>query len=192
MVMNNNTKVVFNAKGVGKALNELEPGLKNKMIREFKSESADMVKDMSSVIRSLNPPVGMLNHNGRTSWEHSLYKGKTVKPDNVLARYTTGRSRKFAVTSLFGVWVRNPAVSITGTIGKGSMVSRRAVTREYEWRGTTRTHKNNGQGRGLLKAVRHNKDNWFYAAAEKSMPDVERKIKLIWERYSAMVSRKIK
>ena len=190
--MNNNTKVVFNAKAVGKALNELEPGLKNKMVKEFKFESADMVRDIRDTIRSLNPPVGMLNHNGRTSWEHSLYKGKTVKPDNVLAKYSTGRSRKFAVTSLFGVWVRNPAVSITGTIGKGSMVSRRAVTREYEWRGTTRTHKNNGQGRGLLKAVRHNKDNWFYAAAEKSMPDVERKIKLIWERYSAMVSRKIK
>ena len=184
--------VVFNARAIGKTLNELEPGLKNKMVKEFKFESADMVRDIRDTIRSLNPPVGMLNHNGRTSWEHSLYKGKAVKPDNVLAKYSASRSRKFAITSLFGVWVRNPAVSITGTIGKGSMVPRRAVTREYGWKDTYRTHRVNGQGRGLLKAVRHNKENWFYAAAEKSMPDVERKIKLVWERYSSMVSRKIK
>ena len=190
--MSKDVNVVFNAKAVGKALNELEPGLKNKMIKEFKAESKDMVSDMSATIRSLNPPTGMLGHNGRTSWEHSLYKGKQIKPDNVIARYSTGRSKRFAVTSLFGVWVRNPAVAITGIIGKGSMVPKRAVTREYEWRGTRRTHTNNGQGRKLLRVARHNKENWFYAQAEKSMPDVERKVKLVWERYSAMVSRKIK
>jgi len=190
--MSKDVNVVFNAKAIGKALNELEPGLKNKMIKEFKAESKDMVRDMSLEIGSLTPPPGMLGHNGRTSWEHSLYKGKQIKPDNVIARYSTGRSRRYAVTSLFGIWVRNPAVAITGTIGKGSMVPKRAVTREYEWRGTRRTHTNNGQGRKLLRAVRHNTENWFYATAEKSMPDVERKVKLVWERYSAMVSRKIK
>lgn len=185
-------KVVYDVKPILKALNELEPGLKKEMIREFKVESKDMVRDISSTIRDLTPPPGSTGHSGRLSWESGKYKSSVMKPDNVIPRFRASRSRRFAVTALFAIWVRNPMVALTGTIGKGSMTPRRSVTREYAWKDRTRSHKLNGQGKKLLQAVNDNTGrNWFYRQAEKSMPDVEHKVKLVWEKYSAKVTRRL-
>jgi hypothetical protein len=185
------TNVVFDAKATLKALRELDPGLRKEMIREFKSEAKPLVKDIKDSVKSLTPPVGSLNSSGRLSWVSGLYKGNRIKPDNVIAKLSSGRSRRSAVTSLFGVWVRSPMPALMGVIGKGSMSPRRAETKEYEWNGTKRSHKNNGQGVKLLAFVQHRNSNWFYRAAEKAMPDVERKVKLVWDKYSSKVSRKL-
>ena len=186
------TEVVFDAKATLKALRELNPELRKMMVKDFRNESKDLVKDIKTSIKSLTPPVGSLNSKGRLSWESGLYKGNQIKPANVIAKLSSGRSRRTAVTSLFGVWVRSPMPALMGVIGKGSMVSRRAETKEYEWNGTKRSHKNNGQGVKLLAFVQHRNSNWFYRAAEKSMPDVERKVKLVWDRYSRLVSGKLR
>ena len=187
-----NKVVIKDAKGTLKALRELHPGLKKLMVREFRNEAKPLIQDLKRKIESLTPPVGSLNNSGRLSWNEGKVKNNTIQPDNVIARFSSGRSRRFAVTSLFGVWVRSPMVAITGVIGKGSMSPRKPATREYEWRGTTRSHKNNGQGQKLLQFVRNREANWFYETAEKSMPDVERKIKLVWDKYSSIVSGKLR
>ena len=188
-----NKVVIKDAKGTLKALRELHPELRKQLTRDLKEVSKPMVEGMKLRIKDLTPPVGSLDHSGRTNWENGKYKSGTIKPDNVIAKLSSGRSRRTAVTSLFAVWVRSPMVSIIGVIGKGSMVSRRAVTREYEWRGTTRRHKNNGQGEKLLSFVdNHGERNWFYREAEKTMPNVERQVKLTWDKYSKIVSGKLR
>jgi len=186
-----NKIILENVKPILKALKDLNPDFRKEMIREFKGEAKPLIEELKGEIQSLTPPIGSLNHMGRTSWNNAVYKGNTIKPDNVIARFSSGRSRKFAVTTLFGVWVRNPMVSITGVIGKGSMTPRKPVTREYPWRETTRSHTNNGQGRKLLAFVEHRQANWFYKTAEKALPHVEGKIKLVWDKYSSKVSRKL-
>ena len=188
-----NKVVIKDAKGTLKAIRELHPELRKQLTRDLKEVSKPMVEGMKLRIKELAPPVGSLDHSGRTNWENGKYKSGTIKPDNVIAKLSSGRSRRTAVTSLFAVWVRSPMVSIIGVIGKGSMVSRRAVTREYEWRGTTRRHKNNGQGEKLLSFVNnHGERNWFYREAEKTMPLVERQVKLTWDKYSKIVSGKLR
>jgi len=190
--MSSDVELIFDAKKVLKALNEIEPGLRNKVRQDLKKEVKDLEEPIREAIRSLNPPIGMLSGNGRLSWDNGTYKsGMRVKPDNVLAKFSASRSRRFAVTSLFGLWVRNPAVALTGTIGKGSMVPRYATTKEYSWKGTRRFHTNNGQGRKLLQAAKHNPDNWFYRSGEKVLPVVQEKVNLVWKRYADMVSRKL-
>jgi len=184
--------IVFDAKATIKALNAVSPDLKKMMLRELKKEARPMVKGIRKEIQSLTPPTGSLYEFGRLSWNNGKRKNAVIKPDNVLARFTTGRSRNTAVTSLFAVWVRSPMVAITGVIGKGSMSPRRAVTRDYEWRGQDRRHRVTTQGQGLLKSVRgHGADNWFYKKAEKELPSVEREVKLVWNKYSKLVSRKL-
>jgi len=188
-----NKVVIEDAKGTLKALRELHPELRKQLTRDLKEVSKPMVEGMKLRIKELAPPVGSLDHSGRTNWDNGKYRSANIKPDNVIAKLSSGRSRKTAITSLFAVWVRSPMASIIGVIGKGSMVPRRAVTREYEWRGTTRRHKNNGQGEKLLSFVdNHGERNWFYREAEKTMPNVERQVKLTWDKYSKIVSGKLR
>jgi hypothetical protein len=195
---NENQDVIFDARAVLRELNNLEPGLRKQLMREFKKIAEPMVSDIKSVIPKTSPISGMSsanNPNGRLQWERGRYgkKGTVIKPDNVIARFNSSRSNRRAVTSLFSVWARNPAVNMVGLAGKGSNSSRYATTREYPYKGGVRRHRNNGQGQALIRQVAsRGLYNFFYKASEKSMPDVERKIKLVWERYAKMVERRIR
>jgi hypothetical protein len=190
-------EIVLNAKAVVKALNQVEPGLKKAMVAEMKKISRPMETDIKSLIPSTSPfgKEGHTEGRGRLSWDYGTWKkgGARIAPDNVTSSFGTGRAKGFRTTnSLFKVWVRNPMVALTGTAGKGSGIPKYGATKDYAWRGTTRRHRNAGQGMQLINKVRSSGlYNFFYKGADKSLPDVEREIKLVWERYSAKVSRKI-
>jgi hypothetical protein len=195
---NENQDVIFDARAVLRELNNLEPGLRKQLVRDFKKIAEPMVSDVKDVIPKTSPISGMSssrNPNGRLQWERGRYgkKGTVVKPDNVIARFSSSRSNRRAVTSLFSVWARNPAVNMVGLAGKGSNSSRYATTREYPYKGGFRSHRNNGQGQALIRQVAaRGLYNFFYKASEKSMPDVEREVKLVWESYAKKVERRIR
>jgi len=195
---NENQDVIFDARAILRELNNLEPGLRKQLVRDLKKIAQPMVSDVKAVIPKTSPISGMSsanNPNGRLQWERGRYgKNQTVvKPDNVIARFSSSRSNRRAVTSLFSVWARNPAVNMVGLAGKGSYSSRYATTREYPYKGGYRRHRNNGQGQALIRQVSSRGFfNFFYRAAEKSMPDVEREVKLVWESYAKLVERRIK
>ena len=183
-------EVITGVREVTRALNELEPGLKKQMVREMKLIARPMNEDIKSEIRSLAPLSGM-HGSGRMSWENAQYKNSRVAPDNSLIRYRQNRSKFSKITSLVSIWVRSPIVTVTAIAGKGSGVPKRAVTREYDWKGMKRKHRVTTQGRTLIEQVRSRYFNWFYKTAEKKLPDTEKQIKLVWEKYSAKVSRRI-
>ena len=184
-------EVVFDVRRITRALNELEPGLKKQMVREFKTIARPMANDISKEIRSISPLSGM-QHGGRTNWENGRYKNTALRSDNTLIRYRQNRSRRSKVTSLVSIWVRSPMPAIVGVAGKGSGIARRAETNEYDWRGVKRRHRLNGQGANLIAQTRSRGwFNYFYKSAESKMPDTERQVKLIWEKYSSMVSRRL-
>jgi hypothetical protein len=205
---NQNQDVIFDAKAVLRELNNLQPGLRKELVRDLKKVAEPMVIDVKSVIPTTSPFSGMssypvassrggMNSNptGRTAWERGRYgtKGTVVAPNNVVARFSSGRSRRATVTSLFSVWARSPAVSMAGVAGKGTGTPRYAVTKEYPYKTGVRRHRNNGQGQALIRRVRNEGlFNFFYRAAEKSQPDVEREVKLVWESYAKRVERRIK
>ena len=195
-------EVVTGVREVTRALNELEPGLKKQMVREMKFIARDMNEDIKSEIRSLAPLSGMKPYpqtsngrltggSGRMSWDNGLYKNSRVAPDNSLIRYRQNRSRFSKITSLVSIWVRSPAVALTGVAGKGSGIPKRSVTREYNYKDMKRRHRITTQGQTLISQVRSRYFNWFYKTAEKKLPDTEKQIKLVWEKYSARVSRRI-
>jgi len=205
--MAKNSDVIFDAKPILKALNELEPDLKKQMLREMKAITKPTVKEIRSVIPSTAPMSGMSvprvgtsvegrdfnnNGDGRLSWTGGKYKNKVIAPDNVIPRFSSSRSRKSAVTSLFGIWLRSPGVAMVATAGKGSGRPRYATTREYDYKGGKRKHKNNGQGEAFIRKVRNTGlYNFFYKAGEKTVPSMEGEVKLVWEKYSSKVSRKL-
>ena len=205
--MAKNTNVVFDAKPVLKALNQLEPDLRKQMLREMKEITKPAVNNIKSVIPSTAPMSGMSvsrtstsvegrnfnnNGSGRLSWTGGKYKNKVIAPDNVIPRFSSGRSRKSTVTSLFGIWLRSPGVSMVATAGKGSGRAKYATTRQYPYKGGVRRHRNNGQGEALIRKVKSTGlYNFFYKAGDASVPGMEGEVKLVWEKYSKIVSRRL-
>jgi hypothetical protein len=205
--MAKNTNVVFDAKPVLKALNQLEPGLRKQMIREMKAITKDPIREIRSVIPSTAPMSGMsvprvstsvegrdFNNNGegRLSWTGGKYKNKVIAPDNVIPRFSSSRSRRSAVTSLFGIWLRSPGVAMVSTAGKGSGRAKYATTREYPYKGGVRRHRNNGQGAAFIRIVKKSGlFNFFYKAGEQQLPSIEREVKLTYESYSKRVNRRL-
>lgn len=199
--------VVFDARPVLKALNQLEPGLRKQMLKDMKAITKPVISEIRSVIPATAPMSGMsvnrtttsmfdrdFNNNGegRLSWTGGKYKNKVIAPDNVIPKFSAGRSRKVAVTSLFGIWLRSPGVAMVATAGKGSGRPGYATTREYPYKGGTRRHKNNGQGEALIRKVKNTGlFNFFYKAGEKQIPSVEQEVKLTWNKYSAPVTRRL-
>ena len=202
-----NPDVIFDAKPVLKALNQLEPGLRKEMLREMKDITKPAVNEIKSVIPSTAPMSGMsvprvstsvegrnFNNNGegRLSWTGGKYKNKVIAPDNVIPRFSSSRSRRSAVTSLFGIWLRSPGVSMVATAGKGSGRAKYATTRQYPYKGGVRRHRNNGQGEALIRKVKSSGlYNFFYKAGDASVPGMEGEVKLVWENYSKKVSRRL-
>jgi hypothetical protein len=203
----NDRNVIYDAKPILKAMNELEPGLKKAMLKDMKAITKPAISEIRSVIPATAPMSGMsvnrtstamddrkLNNNGegRLSWTGGKYKNKVIAPDNVIARFSASRSRKSAVTSLFGIWLRSPGVAMVATAGRGSGRPGYATTREYPYKGGTRRHKNNGQGEALIRKVKNTGlYNFFFRAGEKQLPSMEQEVKLTWNKYSAPVSRRL-
>jgi len=185
-------EVVFNVRKITRALDDLEPGLKKQMVREFKTIARPMANDISAEIRSITPLSGFTSGNGRTNWNTGRYKNTTLRSDNTLIRYRQNRSRRSKITSLVSIWVRSPMPAIVGVAGKGSGVPRKLVTSEYDYKGGRRRHRLNGQGAALIAETRNRGwFNYFYRSAESKMPDTEQQVKLVWEKYSSKVSRRI-
>jgi len=202
-----NPDVIFDAKPILKALNQLEPDLKKQMLREMKAITKPAINEIKSVIPSTSPMSGMSvprtstsmndrkfnnNGDGRLSWTGGKYKNRVITPDNVIPRFSSSRSRKYATTSLFGIWLRSPGVAMIATAGKGSGRAKYATTREYPYKGGVRRHRNNGQGEALIRKVKATGlYNFFYKAGDASVPGMEGEVKLVWEKYSKIVNRRL-
>lgn len=199
--------VIFDARPVLKALNQLEPGLRKQMLRDMKAITKPAINEIKSVIPSTSPMSGMSvartstsmddrnynnNGEGRLSWTGGKYKNKIIAPDNVIPKFSSGRSRKSAVTSLFGIWLRSPGVAMVATAGRGSGRPGYATTREYAYKGGTRRHRNNGQGAAFIRKVKNTGlFNFFYKTGEKQLPSMEQEVKLTWNKYSKLVNRRL-
>ena len=202
-----NSDVVFDAKPVIKAMNQVEPGLKREMLKDMKAITKPAISEIKSVIPSTAPFSGISeprtftsmpdrkqnnNGDGRLSWTGGRYKNRVIAPDNVIPRFSASRSRRSAVTSLFGIWLRSPGVAMVSTAGKGTGRAKYATTREYPYKGGVRRHRNNGQGEAFIRKVKSSGlYNFFYKAGDASVPGMEGEVKLVWEKYSKMVSRRL-
>lgn len=191
-----NPDIIFDAKKVLRELNNIEPGLKN----QLKKDMIKIVKDsgiddaIQSEIRSINPPIGMLTGQGRLSWNYGRWKanGSVIQPDKLSISLSASRARGYRTTnSLFSIWVKSAGVAMTGTLGKGSGVPRRTVTREYPYKGGTRQHRVTTQGSFLIQRVKSKNFNWFYKTSEGKFPSVQRQVKLVWEQYANRVSKRL-
>ena len=203
LARDNDPNVIFDVKPILKALDQLEPGMRRQMQKDMKEITKPAVNHIKSVIPPTSPLSGMSkfrvprssggfnSSDGRLNWEAGTYKKSTFKPDNVIPRFSASRSLRANVTSLFGIWLRSPGPAMLSTAGRGGGVTRYPVTREYDWKGGRRKHRNNGQGQAMVRRVKEvGLYNFFYKAADKRVPDMEREVRLVWDKYTAKFNRK--
>jgi len=182
------SNVVYNIRQLTKDLNELEPGLKNQMIREAKEPAKPLIAAIRRVIPSTPPLSGMsqTNNRGRLAW------GAGKKADSVVAKFRAGRSRRTAITPLVSIWVNSPMTAIADVAGRGNMRKAKPVTNEYAYKDGTRRHRVTSQGQTMVNKLRErNKSNFVYPAVEDSLLNAEREIKLVIDKYARMVNRKL-
>jgi len=182
--------VVYNAKEILKALEQLQPGLKKVLVREVKFAAKPAISAIKDAIPKTNPYISAVrpvaNTRGRLGWNVKV-KADTVKPS-----FKTKASKKFAVTSLVSIVVSSPATALADVAGKGSGAVLNPVTKAYDYKGGTRTHRTTTQGRKMISHLRRKRaSNFVYPAVEKSLPMVQAEIKLILEKYAAKVNRKL-
>ena len=191
--------VIFDVKALIADLNEIDPGLRKAMVREAKAEAKPMASKIKSVIPKVAPLSGLSktrvprsgggfngNPTGRLAW------GEGKPANSVSIRFRSGRSRRTAITTLVGIWVTSPMTAIADVAGKGSMRRAVKVTREYDYKNGTRRHKVNGQGLALIRNLKNvGLNNFVHPTVEDQIPDTERQVKLVFERYAAKVNRKL-
>ena len=196
--------VIYDVKGLLRDLEQLEPGLKKKLVRDAK----DVAKGSVSIIKQSIPttaplsgmsktPVGRRasashpnggtnsNPNGRTAW------GAGKPANSVTVKFRSSRSRYSAVTPLLAIWVNSPMTAIADIAGKGNMRKAKRVTNEYAYKGGSRRHAVTSQGRWMIRGLKErNLNNFVYPNVEDSLDDAQAEVKLIIDRYAAQVNRK--
>lgn len=169
-----------------------------KLLTKFRQKATDIARPVESKIkggiRSVPPITGMTPKTvpGRTTWNAVVPRDKTkIKADT--------RIRK-AGKSIVSVWAYSPAVAIAdqarvGGRGDGKLARN---GKEYDYsRSFTgkRTHRVNGQGKGMVKALNQSKfvnrrdpSRIVWPAAEKALPAVQEKMKNLIEEESQKIN----
>jgi hypothetical protein len=177
--------ILYDVKGLLRDLEGLKPGLKREMVKEAKL----IAKPIATLIKSQIPttaPLSGMKHNGRTGW------GAGKPANQVQVKFRSSRSRYSAVTPLLSIWVTSPMTAIADIAGKGSFRKARTITREYDYKDTSRRHKVTSQGRWMVRRLKErNLNNFIYPNVEDSLDDAQDKVKLVIAKYAAMVNRKL-
>jgi len=104
---------VKNIRDLQKKLKEIEPGLRTQFVREIKSIGKEAEKPIKSAIMRVTPLSGMLNHTGVTSW----FNGPKA-PDSTTVRFRTQAGGKSLNTTLVSVRLNSAAVNIMDMAGR--------------------------------------------------------------------------
>lgn len=179
--------VVYDLKPVIKALNDVDPDLRKAMIKDAKLVARPLASGIKRRINQITPLSGMTQGNGRLVW------GAGRKADTVSIRFRAGRSRTRAVTPLVSLWITSPMTAIADVAGKGNFRKSKTVTREYAYKDGVRRHRiSANQGRDFVRNLRsRNANDFVYPEVEKDIPDAEKQIKLVLNKYAAKVNRKL-
>lgn len=181
--MGENAYSVTDIRELQKRLKSIDPMLRTELVRNAKLEAQPIVQQVKSSVVSVNPLSGMTR--GRLAWYGSTdAKGKTHKPDDVVAQFRTRSSGRSDTTSLVRVAVRSPAVVMADMAGKSGRFYDAGYkgtgrTRQYPYKGGTRSHKVNGQGRKMVANLGGSASRYVWPAVEQSIPAVRTAIEKV-------------
>jgi hypothetical protein len=189
-------------------LKTVNPILRTELIRDAKKAGEPVQLAVKSAIAAVTPLSGMTQ--GRLNWNLSVdAKGKGHKSTDVKLQFRTRSSGRSDVTSLVRVQVASPAVVMADMAGRsrtymGAGYKGSGQTREYAYKGGTRTHRVDGrgiknpkrqykfarQGDALLQNLGGSASRYVWPAAENKIPAVRSAIESILRDAYTKINRK--
>jgi hypothetical protein len=176
---------VTDVRELQKRLKAIDPTLRTELVRNAKKEAEPTVAAIKSAISAKSPNSGMLLPGARLNWNNAIdAKGRSHRALDVKPQFRTSMSGRSDKTSLVRVKVGNPAVTLADMGGRSGRYRNAGYkgsgfTREYSWKGGTRSHRVNGQFRKIEEKIGGSASRFIWPAAEKSIPAVRDAIEKI-------------
>lgn len=198
-------KADFSEKSIrelNKRLKEIDPKLRTQLLRDVKAVGAPLQKTLQGTTSRIKPLSHMTEAGEfrRLVWgPQSTKPWGSVKPDTVKVQYRTAGSKRTSTTALLRLVLPHPLMAIGQYAGRSGRSINKGYkgsgkTRVYKWRTTKdgtvveRTHKINGQGRGMIREWRV--QGMAYRAVENAIPQAKLAVKKIIEHYEQIASDK--
>jgi len=175
-------------------LKSIDPELRRILVRDSKDAAKPVQSAIKSAIAGVTPLSGMTR--GRLNWNSSIdAKGKAHSAQDVKIQFRTRSSGRSDTTSLVRVRVGSPAVVMADMAGRSGRFLDAGYkgtgrTKEYPYKGGSRTHRVNGQGRAMIKNLGGSASRYVWPAAEQSIPAVKAQIEQVLARAYQVINRK--
>ena len=159
---------------VAKTLKGMDKDLVNRARRDLRTGAKPVADAVKNNIPSEAPLSGMV-HNGRTAWKPAGVK-VTVKTNFTKKAERKGTSLVSIVAGAQGKNSQGSAAfQIADISGRKRSSGRSDSIKPYPYKGGTRTHRNNGQGRAMIRALnaQGRASRYVYPAALRQVPYVE-------------------
>lgn len=163
----------YGIKEAVKVLKEFEPETLKLMRKEIRRIANPAVTAIKATTPTVSPFAGRsvdgMSHNGRTAWsgvkvmvsvtpgQRSRALGSTTS--NLAAIVSRGNNNQFGF-------------NIVDMAGKTGKVRTSGKTREYAYKGGSRSHRLNGQGRGLIENLPKKPSRYVYPAIESKLSKI--------------------
>lgn len=164
---------IYGIKDTVKVLKEFEPDTLKAMRKEIRRIASPAVSAIKSTTPVVSPFAGRskdgMSHSGRTAWSAvavsvSITPGQRSKAlgsttSNLAAIISRGSNKQFGF-------------NIVDMAGKTGKVRTSGRTRDYAYKGGSRSHALNGQGRGLIENLPKRPSRYVYPAIESKLPRI--------------------
>lgn len=188
------TASVNDIRELQRRLKRIDPAFRRQLLREAKKPAKPIQQAVKNRLASVEPPSGLTR--GRLNWNASTdAKGRVHPPTDVKIEFRTKSSGSRMFTSLVRVRAASPAVAMADMAGKSERYIDAGYkgtgrTRQYQWKGGVRTHRVNGQGRALIRALGGKASRFVYPSAEDSLPQAMREVDKVVSDFAKLVNMK--
>jgi len=177
---------------------ELLPG---KLINTARSDLRVAVEPMKASISSYIPSApplmgrqfdrnGGMNHKGRTGWNKAAIK--------ITVKTSFSKRTQRNQSSLVSVWVGGTkgtygaaGLQIADMAGRRNKVKRGGRTRDYDYKGGTRSHAINGQGASMIDKLQGKPSRYVWRAAMLHMNTVQNSVLQSLDKVSKQVNKNL-
>ena len=186
--------------GIPETIKELEL-LPNKLVNTARSDLKVAAEPMRASIESYIPDApplmgrqfdrnGGMNHKGRTGWNKAAIK--------VTVRTSFSKRAQKNQTSLVSVFVGGKkgtygaaGLQIADMAGRRNRVKSGDRTRDYAYKGGTRSHAINGQGRSMIEKLQGRPSRYVWRAAMLHMTTVQTSVLQSLDKVSKQVNKNL-
>ena len=186
-----------------KVLKTIDKEIINTARRDLRSGAQPVANAIKSAIPSESPLKGKsgstsatrgMIHNGRTRWQPAGVK-VTVRTNFTMKAQRNGYSLVSIIVGSRGKSTEGSAAfQIADMAGRKNASGRSGAIKPYAYKGGTRTHRNNGQGRGLINKLNSiaKASRYVYPTAEREIPYIINQVEGTIKGISTSLSNELK